>query len=31
VRGISKGVMPHFEDMLSPEQIRAIVDYERSL
>jgi mono/diheme cytochrome c family protein len=31
VRGISKGVMPHFEEMLTPEQIQAIVDYERSL
>jgi len=31
VRGISKGVMPHFEDMLMPEQIKAIVDYERGL
>jgi mono/diheme cytochrome c family protein len=31
IRGISKGVMPHFEDMLSPEQIQAIVDYERGL
>ncbi|MGI9032566.1 MAG: c-type cytochrome [Acidimicrobiales bacterium] len=31
VRGISKGVMPHFEDMLSSEQIRAIVDYERGI
>jgi len=31
VRGISKGVMPHFENMLSPEQIQAIVDYERGL
>jgi mono/diheme cytochrome c family protein len=31
VRGISKGVMPHFEEMLTPEQIQAIVDYERGL
>ena len=31
VRGISKGVMPHFENMLTPEQIQAIVDYERGL
>ncbi len=31
VRGQSKGVMPHFENMLSPEQIQAIVDYERGL
>lgn len=30
-RGISKGVMPHFGNMLTPEQIQAIVDYERSL
>ena len=31
VRGISKGAMPHFSGMLSPEQIQAIVDYERGL
>ena len=31
VRGIAKGVMPHFGRMLSPEQIQAIVDYERGL
>ncbi len=31
LRGISKGVMPHFEEMLSAEQIQAIVDYERGL
>lgn len=31
VRGVSSGRMPHFGDMLSPEQIQAIVDYERSL
>jgi mono/diheme cytochrome c family protein len=31
VRGVSHGIMPHFEQILSPEQIRAIVDYERSL
>ena len=30
-RGIAKGVMPFFGRMLSPEQIQAIVDYERSL
>jgi mono/diheme cytochrome c family protein len=31
VRGISKGVMPHFDQMLSKDQIKAIVDYERGL
>jgi mono/diheme cytochrome c family protein len=31
VRGVSKGVMPHFGDMLTTEQIQAVVDYERSL
>jgi mono/diheme cytochrome c family protein len=31
VHGISKGAMPHFSDMLTPEQIQAIVDYERGL
>lgn len=31
VRGISSGRMPHFGEMLTPEQIQAIVDYERSL
>jgi mono/diheme cytochrome c family protein len=31
VRGISSGRMPHFGSMLTPEQIRAIVDYERGL
>ena len=31
VRGISKGVMPHFNEMLSDTQIKAIVDYERGL
>jgi len=31
VRGISKGVMPHFNEMLSTTQIKAIVDYERGL
>lgn len=30
-RGISKGAMPHFGDMLTAEQIQAIVDYERRL
>lgn len=31
VRGISKGAMPHFKDILTPEQIEAVVAYERSL
>jgi mono/diheme cytochrome c family protein len=31
VRGISSGRMPHFEKMLSEDQIKAIVAYERSL
>ncbi|MDQ3980106.1 MAG: c-type cytochrome [Actinomycetota bacterium] len=31
VRGIAKGVMPHFGRTLTPEQIQAIVDYERGL
>lgn len=31
VRGVSKGVMPHFGDMLTAEQIQAVVDYERTL
>jgi mono/diheme cytochrome c family protein len=31
VRGVSSGRMPHFSDMLTPEQIKAVVDYERSL
>ena len=31
VRGVSKGVMPHFENMLTAEQIQAVVDYERTL
>jgi mono/diheme cytochrome c family protein len=31
VRGISSGRMPHFGKMLTPDQITAIVDYERSL
>ena len=30
-RGISSGRMPHFGDLLTEDQIRAIVDYERSL
>ena len=30
-RGISDGAMPHFGNMLSAQQIAAIVDYERSL
>ena len=30
-RGVSHGIMPHFADMLTAEQIKAIVDYERSL
>ncbi len=31
VRGISSGRMPHFNETLTEEQIRQIVDYERSL
>jgi mono/diheme cytochrome c family protein len=31
VRGISSGRMAHFGSMLTPEQIQAIVDYERGL
>jgi mono/diheme cytochrome c family protein len=31
VRGVSHGIMPHFENMLTPEQIQAVVDYERGL
>jgi mono/diheme cytochrome c family protein len=31
VRGISKGVMPYFNQTLREEQIQAIVDYERDL
>jgi mono/diheme cytochrome c family protein len=31
VNGVSDGVMPHFDSMLTDDQIRAIVDYERSL
>ncbi len=30
-RGVSEGVMPHFENELTPEQIEAIVEYERGL
>ncbi len=30
-RGISSGRMPYFGDMLTEEQIKAIVDYERTL
>ena len=30
-RGVSHGIMPHFSDMLSADQIKAIVDYERTL
>jgi mono/diheme cytochrome c family protein len=31
VRGLSEGVMPHFENEMTPEQILAVVDYERTL
>ncbi|MGH9224708.1 MAG: c-type cytochrome [Acidimicrobiales bacterium] len=31
VRGISKGAMPFFGQTLTPEQVQAIVDYERGL
>lgn len=31
VRGIATGRMPFFENMLTPEQIQAVVDYERGL
>lgn len=31
VRGQSDANMPHFENMLTPEQIAAVVEYERSL
>lgn len=31
VAGISDGVMPFFSDVLTPEQIEAVVDYERGL
>jgi mono/diheme cytochrome c family protein len=30
-RGISSGRMPHFGNMLTDEQIKAVVDYERTL
>lgn len=30
-RGVSEGVMPYFEGTLTPEQVRAVVDYERTL
>ncbi len=30
-RGVSHGIMPHFSEMLSADQIKAIVDYERTL
>jgi mono/diheme cytochrome c family protein len=30
-RGISSGRMPHFGDMLTEDQIKAVVDYERTL
>lgn len=30
-RGVSEGVMPHFARTLTPEQIQAVVDYERRL
>lgn len=30
-RGVSEGVMPHFSNMLTPEQIKAVAEYERSL
>jgi len=31
VRGVSHGIMPHFANMLTAEQIQAVVNYERSL
>jgi mono/diheme cytochrome c family protein len=31
VRGVGHSIMPHFEEILSTEQIQAIVDYERGL
>ena len=31
VRGISSGRMPHFGNILSKQQIDAIIDFERSL
>jgi mono/diheme cytochrome c family protein len=30
-RGVSHGIMPHFGNLLAPEQIKAVIDYERSL
>ena len=30
-RGIASGRMPYFGDMLTEEQIKAVVDYERGL
>jgi mono/diheme cytochrome c family protein len=30
-RGVSHGIMPHFGEMLNADQIKAIVDYERTL
>lgn len=30
-RGVSEGIMPYFEESLTPEQIEAIVEYERTL
>ncbi|MGH9277477.1 MAG: c-type cytochrome [Acidimicrobiales bacterium] len=30
-RGVSEGVMPHFAEMLTPEQIVAVAEYERTL
>jgi mono/diheme cytochrome c family protein len=30
-RGVSHGIMPHFGEMLAPAQIKAVVDFERSL
>ena len=31
IGGISHGLMPHFSDMLTEDQIKAIVAYERTL
>jgi mono/diheme cytochrome c family protein len=31
VRGVSHGIMPHFSDMLTDDQIKAVADYERGL
>ncbi len=31
IRGVSEGVMPFFENMLTPEQIQAVAEYERTL